>query len=147
MSARPHKNKNPERAFLRILDANYNRAKEAFRVSEDLVRFLMDEKALTSEFKSCRHSLTRIFLRFPVSYKKLLESRRSASDVGREGWIKDKSGKVKWQDLLSANLKRAQEALRVLEEISKAVAPASSPHFQKLRFRTYELERKTLQKL
>lgn len=136
-----------KKAFLRILDANYNRAKEALRVIEDIVRFLMNDRALTRDFKSCRHELTQALLKFPVPYRKLLAARDSAEDVGKEGWIKDKPGRTRWQDILAANLKRAQEAFRVLEEISKVVAPAKSPAFQKLRFRLYELEKRTLQKL
>ena len=134
-------------AFFRILDANYNRAKEALRVSEDVVRFIMDDRALTARYKSCRHELTQSLLKMPVSYKKLLLSRDSAGDVGKAGWIQDKKGRIDWQDILCSNLKRAQESLRVLEETSKVIAPRQSPAFQKLRFSLYELEKRTIQKL
>ena len=112
-----------QESFLRILDANYNRAKEALRVSEDLVRFLMNDRVLTSQFKTSRHQLTQTLLRFPVSYSRFLSARDSVSDVGKKGWIADRPGKSKWQDLLCSNIKRAEEALRVLEEISKAIRP------------------------
>ena len=136
-----------KQAFLRIVDANYNRGKEALRVCEDLVRFLMNDRRLTSRFKTCRHDLTKSLLKFPVSYRALLDSRDSACDVGKKGWIEDRPGKTRWQDLLAANIKRAQEALRVLEEISKIIAPAEAGAFQKIRFSLYELEKDTLQKL
>ena len=140
------KTQNNFEAFLRILDANYNRAKEALRVAEDLARFLMEDKILTAKFKKLRHDLTKILLRFPVSYRRLVAARDSVEDVGKKSLIHDTPGRTRWQDLLTANLKRAQEAMRVLEEVSKVVAPRESGSFQHLRFSLYELEKRTLQK-
>ncbi len=134
------------RAFLRILDANFNRAKEALRVCEDLARFLLADSRLTSDFKGSRHALTRIILKFPAGYRKLLDARDSARDVGRHKIIKDKRGALVWQDLMAANLKRAQEAARVLEEISKVLAPSQASELQRLRFRLYELEKRSVRK-
>ncbi len=133
-------------SFLRIIDANFNRAKEALRVSEDFSRFLMNDRSLTSEFKKTRHQLTRILLNFPARYADLLNSRKAASDVGRHTILKDKPGPLKWQDLMTANLKRAQEAVRVLEEMSKVVQPSQAKGLQKLRFHLYELEKRSFQK-
>ncbi len=130
-------------AFLRILDANFNRAREALRVTEDFSRFMMRDAALTSEFKKTRHQLTRILLKFPVSYRKFLDARESGTDVGRHQILKDKKGAVEWRDLMTANFKRAQEAVRVLEEISKAVSSAQAAELQKLRFHLYELEKRS----
>lgn len=138
--------KTPQKAFLRIVDANFNRAKEALRVVEDFARFLIEDKALTSDFKKVRHELTCIVLRFPARYKELLEAREAAGDVGRHQILKDKPGELRWQDLMAANLKRSQEAVRVLEEISKAVQPPQAAALQELRFRLYELEKRSFRK-
>lgn len=132
--------------FLRILDANFNRAKEALRVGEDFSRFLLNDKALTSEFKKKRHELTKILLKFPAGYAKLLMSREALPDVGRHAILKDKPGKPGWKDIFCANLKRGQEAARVLEEISKAVSPKQSAALQKLRFELYDLEKRVFKK-
>ena len=137
--------KSSDAALLRIFDANFNRSKEAVRVCEDFSRFLMNDSALSSSFKRLRHDLTQTILMFPMGYRKLVESRDSVNDVGRLNGIQDKK-KSDWQDIMTANLKRAEEALRVLEEISKIVNPPGSLPFLKLRFRMYELEKRSIQK-
>ena len=50
--------KDCESKFLRVIDANFNRAKEGLRVCEDVCRFWLDEEVLTKKFKSLRHRLT-----------------------------------------------------------------------------------------
>lgn len=135
---------NAKRQVLRVLDANFNRAKEALRVAEDLARFILNNRALASDYKRCRHELSRILLVFPVSYVQLLETRDSRRDVGKSSAIQDKKRRPEWCDLMIANLKRAQEALRVLEECAKITAPRQAAKFQKLRFECYELERRTI---
>lgn len=131
-----------DRTALRIADANFNRAKEALRVGEEIARFYFDDKKLTAEYKNCRHQLGKLM---PVAYLKLVGARDSAKDVGKKSWIQD-AKRPGWKDLLVANHKRAQEAVRVLEELAKVFFPESAPKFQALRFRLYELERKSLQK-
>ncbi len=128
-------------SFLRLIDANYNRAKEALRVGEDIARFLLDDAPLTSSFKQTRHDLTRAILRFPVSYRQMVAARNSSEDVGRKSSIQDLKRRPSSFDLLVSNIKRAQEALRVLEEFAKIIAPRHAKSFQKLRFRMYELEK------
>lgn len=131
--------------YLRVIDANYNRAKEALRVCEDICRFLMDDPSLTRGFKQCRHELTKALLSFPVPYRKLVQTRDSAQDVGREGSIRDLK-RPGWRDVMAANLKRGQEASRVLEEFSKMLFPRQSARFQKVRFRIYDLEKDCFRK-
>lgn len=131
--------------YLRVIDANYNRAKEALRVCEDICRFLMDDPRLTRGFKQCRHELTKAVLGFPVPYRKLVRARDSARDVGRTGSIRDLK-KPGWRDMMAANLKRGQEASRVLEEFAKVVSPKQSARFQKVRFHIYDLEKDCFRK-
>ena len=134
------------RALLRIIDANYNRAKEAIRVAEDISRFYLRNGALTSRFKRLRHDLTKALLTFKVPYRRLVDARNSKEDVGRAGLIWDKK-RPGWRDLLLSNLKRAQEASRVLEEFSKMAEPGRAATFQRIRFRLYELEKESLRRL
>jgi hypothetical protein len=138
--------KDPKKAFIRIVDANFNRAKEALRVIEDVSRFILNNRNLTSQLKQLRHNLTQIILKFPISYKQLLLARDSAEDVGKDQWIKDKHSKLAASDILISNMKRAQEAVRVLEEMAKIVSPKQSPLFQKLRFELYEIEKRYFSK-
>ncbi len=130
------------KALFRGIDANYNRAKEALRVLEDIARFYLENKSVTAELKKLRHQLTKTLLQFPVSYRELLESRDSERDIGKKSWIRD-TPKAGFQGLWVSNMKRAQEALRVLEEFSKAAAAARSVSFQAVRFSLYELEKKS----
>ena len=134
-----------QKPLLRILDANYNRAKEALRVTEDISRFYLADARLTARFKRTRHDLTKALLGFRVPYRALVEARNSEEDVGARSLIRDKKN-PRWKDLWLSNLKRAQEAVRVLEEMSKMVEPKKTSSFQRLRFRLYELEKASLQK-
>ena len=129
---------------LRLIDANFNRAKEGLRVCEDILRFVFDDRALTARFKKLRHDCSKILVQFPVPYRALVEKRNSAHDVGKRSFISDQ--KPGWRDLLVSNMKRTQESLRVLEESSKIVASKTSKKFQTLRFRLYELEKRVLKK-
>ena len=135
-----------KKAYLRIVDANANRLKEALRVCEDLGRFVLNDKKLSASFKQRRHRVGRLLEGLSDSYRALVESRDSVSDVGRDRWIRDKSRDSRWQDILAANLKRAQEALRVLEEMAKVMAPRRVRGFERLRFDLYELEKKSFRK-
>ncbi len=44
-------------SILRILDANFNRAREALRVMEEYARFVLDDASLTEAMKCARHEL------------------------------------------------------------------------------------------
>lgn len=134
-----------QKAVLRILDANYNRAKEALRVTEDMARFYLADAKLTAHLKRARHDLTKALLRFGIPYRKLVEARDSKEDVGRASLLRDKK-RLGWRDLLVSNFKRGEEAIRVLEEFSKMIEPKETRALQRLRFRMYELEKSCLQK-
>lgn len=129
----------------RLIDANLNRLKEGLRVVEDIVRFVYGDASLTASLKEIRHDCSRVMVNFPVPYRKMVATRESNHDVGKRSQITDQK-RPEWQDLLTRNLKRAEESLRVLEEVSKMVAPTQSPRFQSLRFKVYGLEKKVLKK-
>lgn len=133
------------KSALRMLDANYNRAKEALRVAEDVARFHLRDSRLTGRFKRVRHDLTKALLNLKISDRRLVLARNLAEDVGAKSLIRDKK-RPRWKDLLVSNLKRAQEASRVLEELSKMIDPPKTPAFQRIRFRLYELEKQSIQK-
>ncbi len=134
--------RNDTNALLRGLDANFNRAKEALRVLEDISRFCLENRHLTAKLKRLRHGLTQILFKFPVSYRNWLEARDAAHDIGKDNPVQD-SSKRDVCALWISNMKRAQEALRVLEEFSKAVQGPRVSGFEKIRFSLYELEKKS----
>ena len=134
-----------EKSLLRILDANYNRAKEALRVCEDVARFYFSDARLTAHFKRLRHDLTRALIELKIPDRDMVAVRNSKEDVGRSSLIYDKKNPG-WKDIFISNLKRGEEASRVLEEFSKMIDVRKTPIFQKIRFRLYELEKLGLQK-
>lgn len=126
---------------LRIIDANINRAKEGLRVCEEVIRFIVRDKALTSRFKDIRHKLegfTGAYRRDP----RLLRERESRSDVGRAIPSVTEMRRDGWKDIFSANLQRVKESIRVLEEFSKLDDRRRARGLKELRYTVYELEKK-----
>ncbi len=127
-----------EKKILRIVDANYNRTKEALRVVEDLLRFLWEDKSLTRKLKHMRHNLTEIFNR--NLFNKMISQRDSQKDIGKTlDSLELKRRDIK--DILFANLQRAKESVRVLEEISKIINKNSVCKLKKMRYNLYSLEK------
>ncbi len=136
---------NSDREVLRILDANLNRASEGLRVIEDGVRFILNERDLTSQIREIRHSLMRKAGEIPgAHWGKLIASREVERDVGKDS---GEEGRENFKDLIRANFRRVQEAQRSLEEFGKLFSPALGQSFKGLRFKTYSLEKKVRAKL
>jgi thiamine-phosphate pyrophosphorylase len=124
--------------LFRVLDANLNRAREGLRVLEDTARFVWDDRSLFTSLRQSRHALDRATR---SAYPKLVSGRESGTDLGRR---MAEGKKRNWPGLVAANFRRAQEALRVLEEYGKVMAPDVSPRFKKIRFHLYVDEKKAL---
>ena len=127
----------------RILDANLNRAREGIRVTEEVARLYFDDAALSSKFKKLRHELTRVAKR-SFDEKKLLTFRDSEKDVGADGMGEFEKKRSDLGSIVQANLRRAQEASRVLEEFGKLISPDSARAFKRIRFRLYRMEQEML---
>lgn len=135
----PSSPKIPAARLLRVYDANLNRAREGLRVCEEVARMLMDDPALTRRCRRLRQEVHAAGALLGGS--RLVAGRDSRRDVGRpelRGPVKTHRGVG---DLLTANLRRVQEALRVLEEFGRARSAAASRVFGALRFRSYTLEK------
>ena len=125
----------------RVFDANINRAKEGLRVCEEVTRFLLNNRALTAELKSCRHSIDAILKKIPQALK-FLKMRDSGHDIGKNIYINElKRGNI--QDIFFANMQRVKESIRVLEEFSKLENINCAIRFKRLRYRIYEIEKKS----
>lgn len=121
-----------------MIDANYNRAKEGMRVVEDIFRFVNENDALRLKARAIRHGLTKC-----IDNKLLLsaiQSRDSRSDLGRKTDAFELSRKD-IQSILIANLQRAKEALRVLEESFKITSPKQVASTKRLRYKLYDIEK------
>jgi thiamine-phosphate pyrophosphorylase len=124
-----------------IIDANINRAAEGLRVCEDITRFVLSDKKISAKIKSIRHAAARSGSFLAPGYNSLLESRDSRNDAGRRIKSRSESRRSGIRDILLSNFKRAEESLRVLEEMSKLNGPKTSAVFKELRYRTYEAEK------
>src|SRR4051812_21694221 len=102
-----------DKKVARLLDANLNRAREGLRVLEDTARFLWNDKPLYRNVRTLRHRLHELTA---GHYSTLLRARESVKDPGRE---LPEPRRESTTAVVSANVRRAQEAVRVLEEYSK----------------------------
>ena len=132
--------------ILRILDANFNRSREGLRVCEEITRFVMEDPALTSQLKKARHEVSNCLKDFPVPIPELVAARDSRRDVGKRTSTTEKV-RQNAKGLFLANIERSKESLRVLEEVSKLIDPATSDRLKKIRFKAYTLEKKILKKM
>jgi thiamine-phosphate pyrophosphorylase len=131
---------------LRMIDANLNRSSEGLRVLEDVARFLLNDTQLSQRLKALRHDLARETKSLSVE---LLSQRDSEHDVGRphskdRELSREATSQRSLLDLVTANAKRVEESLRVVEELTKLPEMSSmlnSARFEQARFALYTLER------
>ena len=132
------------RKIQRILDANFNRAKEGLRVCEDICRFLRDNERETQKFKKIRHALSAVMGRLMLMA--LVESRDIKGDVGRSS-TQAEFHRENDEDILFANLQRVKESLRVLEECLKLINRRGALNIKRLRYQVYALEKEIVAEL
>jgi thiamine-phosphate pyrophosphorylase len=148
---------------LRTLDAAANRAREGLRVVEDFVRFSLNDAHLSRLLKELRHELTERLS--DLDRLGLVATRDTLGDVGTRIKTPREQTRLLPHDVVSANCRRVEEALRTLEEFSKLLLghsalgttgeeSTSSPqprprlsdprlpaHLEQLRYRLYTVEK------
>jgi len=129
-----------EKKLLRIVDANFNRAKEGLRVCEDICRFVIDSKSLTRNFKDVRHDLTEIIS--SLKFKTVIFARDIEGDIGKGSTVSEFK-REKLFDVFVANSQRAKESVRVLEEFSKLLDIKLAQKLKSLRYKIYAYEKKS----
>ena len=135
--------KRNDKRFHRILDANFNRAKEGLRVCEDVCRFIFDAKNSTRSYKAVRHRLTEIMGSLKIS--EAVRSRDVFRDVGRDSTaVEFRRRSVK--DIFYANSQRIKESMRVLEEFTKLRDRRLAEDLKKLRYRIYAIEKNVIER-
>ena len=125
----------------RVLDANFNRAKEGLRVCEDIFRFVDNRPALTSQYKNVRHRLSQAVSR--LGFADVVGARDIVHDVGR-GSSSTELKRSNIRDIYYANSQRAKESVRVLEEFAKLVDARLAKRLKVIRYQLYEIERKVV---
>ena len=136
-----------KKEIYRIIDANLNRSREGLRVCEEIARFALNSKPLTTELKSVRHGISGIVKSHAAELNKLSLSRDSDGDVLRRSRFESEMARQGLPDIFAANVERVKESLRVLEEIFKLIDRKSSSKFCDLRFEVYSIEKKVLKRL
>lgn len=112
---------------------------------EEVARFILNSRSLTSELKRIRHEIDLVIKASPFLSTDLLKERQSLKDVGRTIHIGELRRRD-FGDILFANMQRVKESLRVLEEFSKLADKNSALRFKKIRYRIYELEKKVIKR-
>lgn len=133
--------------IFRIIDANLNRSREGLRVCEEITRLALNSPSLTKELKSVRHAITSAAKPYLLRSGGAVVSRDSVGDVGRVSRSRSEMRRLGTADIFSANIERAKESLRVLEEFFKLVDKKVSSRFSSLRFRVYEIERRAVKRI
>ncbi|MFW6105284.1 MAG: thiamine phosphate synthase [Chloroflexota bacterium] len=138
---------------LRIIDANLNRSSEGLRLLEDIARFLLNDVELRHRLRTLRHDLAQETKSLSV---RLLSQRDSQRDVGQPLSSAERELAVETTslrcllDLVTANAKRVEESLRVVEELAKSQELSSmlnSAKFEQARFALYTLERDLISRI
>jgi thiamine-phosphate pyrophosphorylase len=130
---------------LRILDANIDRIGEGLRVLEEFARMMLNDTVLTQRLKNLRHKLVNTGAGFQ---KQLIQARDAQGDVGSSMDVPGEEKSRDNADIITANARRVQESLRVMEEITKAPGvPLDTEAYRKARFELYAIEKELLSKL
>ncbi len=123
----------------RIIDANFNRAREALRVIEDFCRFSLNSAPLTTCAKQLRHELSAAIGKLDVA--QLIAARDSLGDVGAGRTVDNQLQRSDLRDCFTAGCKRLTESLRTLTEMTQTLNPEVAQTIEKLRFSAYTLEK------
>ncbi|MFM9994357.1 MAG: thiamine phosphate synthase [Phycisphaerales bacterium] len=147
----------------RMIDANWNRAREALRVMEDAARFALDDAGLCAELKGIRHGLRDAIGAAGVDRGVLLANRDTPGDVGTRITTASEGERAGLAGVVAAAGARLGEALRVIEEClkvrgtdmlrrgdgpggfgSQRPAERVGGTVEALRYRAYEAERRVV---
>jgi thiamine-phosphate pyrophosphorylase len=134
---------------LQVIEANLNRFREGIRVAEDLLRYTPGAEGEFSELKKLRldaGAAERETRR--VLGDELSRARRLHQDAGKDKTPSAELARSDIAEIVTANLKRAQEAARTIEELTKLTTGAAlSRRYKKLRFAIYSCETEVISKL
>jgi thiamine-phosphate pyrophosphorylase len=128
-----------ERAVYRIIDANFNRGREAIRVIEDYCRFALNSTALTGRAKQLRHELSAAINKLDAG--RLIAGRDTPGDVGVGKTVDNQLQRTDLRSSFTAGCKRLTEALRTLTEAIQTINPGIASTIEKLRYDAYTLEK------
>ena len=131
-------------SIARIIDANFNRAREALRTLEDIARFHLNNEALVQGAKDLRHRLTGAIASLSPAMDSLerLAARDTEADVGVALFNAGEFYRPGLREVAHAAVGRLSEALRSLEEAVKCVSPEAAASIEAIRYAAYTLEKR-----
>jgi thiamine-phosphate pyrophosphorylase len=127
------------KAVFRIIDANFNRAREGIRVAEEFCRFALNSETLSGRCKQLRHQLSSAIRKLDT--QRLISARDTANDIGCGMEVAGQMKRSNLEDCITAGFARTTEALRVLAESAATIDAKLSLIFEKLRYDCYTLEK------
>lgn len=122
---------------LRILDANLNRAREGLRTCEEYARLELNDARAAAAVKKARRLLQGCS--DLLGPERLLAARDISGDVATVPRADDVQRRDS-RDIAQAAIKRAQEALRTVEEFSQLEIPQAAAAAAQARYAAYEAE-------
>ena len=128
----------PGGSQVRVLDAILNRLSEALRTVEDDLRFRCSIPVLSGRWKALRRRVGDLRGDLEKEGQPLSLLRDVRSDPGR--WAGDSGHHQRPGDLIAANIARAREASRSLEEQLRRFSLDLAGRAQQLRYGIYEAE-------
>lgn len=123
--------------ILRILDANFNRAREAMRAMEDYARFVLNDNRTSAAIKQLRHDLAAATSSLATA---AILHRDTPGDVGTATKVTGELARDDAGQVVTAAGKRLTEALRTIEEYVKTVDSECASKIEAIRYRAYDLE-------
>lgn len=124
----------------RILDTNFNRAREGLRVMEEYARFVLGDASFSAACKGLRHELA-----VALGESRIDALMRCRDVIGDVGTAVSAHGEYERSDaahVARASAKRVGEALRVIEEYLKVSDGAAGAAVERLRYQCYQLEQR-----
>ncbi|HPF37332.1 MAG TPA: thiamine phosphate synthase [Phycisphaerae bacterium] len=124
--------------ILRILDANFNRAREGLRVLEEYARFVLNDSRASGAIKRARHALSQVSE--GLDRNERLASRDTPGDVGTRITTTSETTREGAESVAQAATARVSEALRCIEEYGKLVSSELAAQVERLRYDLYSIE-------
>jgi thiamine-phosphate pyrophosphorylase len=128
----------------RIADVNVNRLDESLKFIEDFVRFTLEHTTSLRKVRALRNMFLQVKKR--LRDQRITAFRRSREDLGRNGHF-DVNQRDTDEDLILANLSRAKESARTLEEVLKQDNFSLSKQCKRIRFGLYDIESSIMEHL
>ena len=134
---------------LQIIEANLTRLREGIRVAEELMRYTPGAEGEFGELKKLRLDAGKAEEEIRrVLGSELSRARRLQRDAGKDETPAAEIARGDITEIITANLKRAQEAARTIEELTKLISGATlSRRYKKLRFGVYSCETAVIARL